>query len=181
MGRNLVYIPSLFVFLCLQVPTALAGNLGILSMRFLGGFFGSPALAVGAGSMVDIFEPKHLPYSLDIWGSLAALGPLLGPLFGGYAFQDQGWRWTIWAVACMAGFTLLVVLVFLPETSADKLLRDKAMRLRRETGDSRWKSASEISGGLTFANTVRIYLVRPFELLILEPIGKSMKIVVASR
>lgn len=45
-GQNLVYIFTLAVFVVLQVPTALAGNLGtLLVFRFLTGFFGSPALA----------------------------------------------------------------------------------------------------------------------------------------
>ena len=44
-GRNPVYISTLIVFVALQVPTALAGNLGtLLAFRFLTGFFGSPAL-----------------------------------------------------------------------------------------------------------------------------------------
>ena len=45
-GRNPVYIATLAVFVALQVPTVLAGNLGtLLAFRFLSGFFGSPALA----------------------------------------------------------------------------------------------------------------------------------------
>lgn len=45
-GRNPVYIATLIIFVCLQVPTALAKNLGtLLAFRFLTGFFGSPALA----------------------------------------------------------------------------------------------------------------------------------------
>ncbi|KAH8805403.1 major facilitator superfamily domain-containing protein [Xylogone sp. PMI_703] len=170
-GRNIVYIPTLVIFLALQVPTALAGNLGtLLSMRFLGGFFASPVLAVGAGSMVDIFESKHLPYALGMWGSMAALGPFLGPLFGGFAFQYHTWRWTIWAVSWMAGFSLCVVFFFLPETSADKLLRDKAARLRKQTGDSKWKSDSERVGRLRLQDVARVYLVRSFALLLFDPI-----------
>jgi MFS transporter, DHA1 family, multidrug resistance protein len=71
----MVYIPTLIVYVALQVPTALAGNLGTLfSMRFLGGFFASPCLAVGGATVIDLFEAKHVPYCLGIWGSLAGLG-----------------------------------------------------------------------------------------------------------
>lgn len=45
-GRNPIYISTLIVFVALQVPAALAKNLGtLLAFRFLTGFFGSPALA----------------------------------------------------------------------------------------------------------------------------------------
>ncbi|KAJ9647931.1 GTPase-activating protein [Coniosporium tulheliwenetii] len=43
-GRNPIYIATLFVFVLFQIPTALAVNLGmLLAFRFLTGFFGSPA------------------------------------------------------------------------------------------------------------------------------------------
>lgn len=172
-GRNLVYLPTLVVFVCLQVPTALAGNLGtFLAMRFLGGFIGSPVMAVGAGSVVDVFEQRHLPYVLGIWGSMAALGPLLGPLFGGFAYQNHGWRWTVWVVLWISGFTLLLIFFCLPETYADKLLRDRAARFREQTGDPNWQSESERKSLLTISDIGRIYILRPFELLVLEPIGE---------
>ena len=45
-GRSPIYILTLIVFVVLQVPTALASNLGmLLAFRFLTGFFGSPVLA----------------------------------------------------------------------------------------------------------------------------------------
>lgn len=167
-----MYIPTLIVYVCLQIPTALAGNLGtLLSMRFLGGLIGSPCLAVGGGSIVDIFEPQYVPYCLGIWGSLAALGPTLGPLFGGFAYQNHDWRWTIWAILWMSGFVLVLSFCFLPETSADKILSDKAARLRKQTGNPKWRSAAERAGTLTLGDAVRIYLIRPFALLIYEPIG----------
>ena len=82
-GRNIVYIPTLFIFVALQVPTALAGNLGtLLSTRFLGGFFASPCLAIGGASIIDLFEPKDVPYCLGIWGALAALCQAQRPILG---------------------------------------------------------------------------------------------------
>lgn len=56
-GRNPVYIATLVVFVALQVPTALAGNLGtLLAFRFLTGLFGSPALATVWRSAMYIFR-----------------------------------------------------------------------------------------------------------------------------
>jgi DHA1 family multidrug resistance protein-like MFS transporter len=142
-------------------------------MRLLGGLVGSPVLAVGAGSMVDVFEPRHLSYCLGIWGSMAALGPLLGPMIGGYAFQNLGsWRWTVWTIAWMSGFVLALIILLLPETSAEKLLSDKARRLRKETEDKNWRTQAEKAGGITLAEAANVYLIRPFALLAYEPIGR---------
>ena len=170
-----MYIPTLFFFVCLQVPTALASDLGtLLAMRFLGGFIASPCLAVGGGSIVDLFEPKHLPYCMGIWGSIAALGPVLGPLFGGFAYQNHGWRWPIWIILWMSSFVLALTFFCLPETSEDKILCDRAARMRKLTGNSNWKAAAERAGGLTVQDAIRVYMVRPFALLVYEPIGECV-------
>ncbi|EXJ89070.1 hypothetical protein A1O3_02134 [Capronia epimyces CBS 606.96] len=170
-GRNLVYIPTLIVFVCLQVPTALAGNLGtLLSMRLLGGIIGSPCMAVGGASIIDVFEPRYVPYCLGTWGCIAGMGPMIGPLIGGFAFQLHNWRWTIWAILWMSAFVLALTFFFLPETSADKILSDKAARLRKQTGNPEWKSATERVGALSLESVARVYLIRPFAMLIYEPI-----------
>lgn len=54
-GRNWVYIPTFFLFVILSIPTALVENYaGLLVLRFLTGFFGSPCLANGGASVGDM-------------------------------------------------------------------------------------------------------------------------------
>ncbi len=55
LGRNPVYMITLFIFAVLQVPLALANNIAtILVLRAITGFFASPALATGAASIGDV-------------------------------------------------------------------------------------------------------------------------------
>ena len=55
LGRNPVYIITLAIFVLLQIPTALAPNIGsLLVLRFLAGFFASPALATGGATIQDM-------------------------------------------------------------------------------------------------------------------------------
>lgn len=54
-GRNLVYAPTFFLFVILSIPTAVVDNYaGLLVLRFLTGFFGSPCLANGGASIGDL-------------------------------------------------------------------------------------------------------------------------------
>lgn len=54
-GRNLVYVPTFFLFVILSIPTAVVDNYaGLLVLRFLTGFFGSPCLANGGASVGDM-------------------------------------------------------------------------------------------------------------------------------
>jgi len=51
-GRNVPYIWTFAIFTILALPTSLVDNLGgLLTLRFLLGFFGSPCLASGGASM----------------------------------------------------------------------------------------------------------------------------------
>lgn len=119
LGRTTVYILSLLVFVALQVPTALAKNLGaLLPLRFLAGFMGSPALATGGASLADMWALEYRAITIGLWSVAAVCGPVLGPLVGGFAVVGKGWTWPIWILLWLGGFTLIFLTFFLPETSA---------------------------------------------------------------
>ena len=67
-GRNIPYISSFALFVILCVPTALVDNYaGLLVLRFLTGFMGSPCLATGGATMQDLYSLLKLPYALTAW------------------------------------------------------------------------------------------------------------------
>lgn len=87
-GRSPPYIITLFLFVVLQPITATVQNVaGLMILRFLAGFIGSPVLATGGASIGDMFTAKTRPYAIGIWGLAAIQGPVLGPLIGGFAIQ----------------------------------------------------------------------------------------------
>ena len=62
-GRNPPYIFTFAIFVILTVPTALVKNFaGLVVLRFLQGFFGSPCLATGGASLQDMFNIVKMPY-----------------------------------------------------------------------------------------------------------------------
>ncbi|PYI31217.1 multidrug resistance protein-like protein [Aspergillus indologenus CBS 114.80] len=180
-GRNPVYIATLIIFVCLQVPTALAKNLGtLLAFRFLTGFFGSPALATGGATISDMFRPAKRAYAIGIWGISAVCGPVIGPLVGGFAAQAKGWTWTIWELMWLSGFSLVMLIFLLPETSSANILYRRARRLRKLTGRENLKCEPEIeSEGLMGRELVMITLVRPLTLNFLEPMVFLLNLYIA--
>ena len=104
----------------------------------------------------------------------------IGPLVGGFAAQYKGWRWTIWELMWLSGFTLIVLIFFLPETSSSNILFRRARRLRRLTGDQKYKSEPEIGAeDMTGKDVVMIALVRPFSLNFQEPIVFLLNLYIA--
>jgi MFS family permease len=93
--------------------------------------------------------------------------PVIGPLIGGFVFQYMGWRWTNWVVMIGAGVGILM-LIIIPETYAPAILRAKAAKKRKDTGDDRWYSRYDDKK--KFWPMMKENLVRPLSMSVKEPI-----------
>lgn len=99
----------------------------------------------------------------------AVAGPVLGPIVGGFAAAANGWRWPIWELAWISGFSSIFLALLLPETLPDTILLKRAKRLRKLTGNENLRSMSEIKQAeMSAGDVAREYLVRPFQLM-MEP------------
>ncbi|PBK69021.1 MFS general substrate transporter [Armillaria solidipes] len=170
-GRNPVYMATLFLFVIFQVPVAVAKNMStVLAFRFLTGFVGSPALATGGASMADVYSTHQFPYVLGIWALGAVAGPITGPVIGGFAAQANGWRWPQYELIWIAGFALIFLLLLLPETYEPTILLKRAQRLRKLTGNQELRSQSEKDKeGESLGAVMQEALIRPF-ILAKEPV-----------
>jgi DHA1 family multidrug resistance protein-like MFS transporter len=170
-GRSPVYAATMAVFTIISLPTALVDNFaGLLVLRFLQGFFGSPCLATGAATMQDMYSLLYLPFALVAWVSAAYCGPALGPLLSGFAVTAKGWRWSLWEILWAAGPVFLLMFLLLPETSTPNILLRRAARLRKLTGDNRILAQSEIDQKNMKPSAIIIdAIVKPIEITIKDP------------
>jgi DHA1 family multidrug resistance protein-like MFS transporter len=179
-GRCKPYIITLFLFVLFQIPTALVSNFAAyLFFRFMAGLVGSPPLATGGASVGDVFAPTKAPLALGLWGLSASAGPVLGPIIGAFAAQGFGydWRWTIWPLLMLSGFTLILLTFSMPESSATNILHRRAERLRQVSGNPHLRSKGEIfAATLTGKEIAMMTFVRPFRLGLFEPIALSINL-----
>ncbi|CAF9904389.1 hypothetical protein IMSHALPRED_000018 [Imshaugia aleurites] len=170
-GRSPVYAVTMFIFVILSIPTALVKNFaGLLVLRFLQGFFGSPCLANGGATMQDMYSLLKLPYALTVWVSAAYCGPALGPLFSGFAVMAKGWRWSLWEILWIAGPVFVLMFLLVPETSTPNILLRRAKRLRALTGDNRLRSQSEIDQKNIKPMRVLVSaFIKPIEITVKDP------------
>ncbi|KAI9809338.1 MAG: hypothetical protein M1825_002630 [Sarcosagium campestre] len=170
-GRNPPYVATFAIFTILCVPTALADNIGgLLFLRFLQGFFGSPCLATAGASFGDMYSLVKLPYAIALWAACATCGPALGPIISGFSVPAQGWRWSLWEILWCSGPIFIMMFVGLPETSSPNILIRRAKRLRKLTGNPNIKSQSEINETNMNATEIVIdYLYKPFQMMFLDP------------
>ena len=170
-GRNPPYIVTFGIFVVLCVPTALIENYaGLLVLRFLQGYFGSPALATGGATMGDMYPMLKLPYLLTFWVAAATCGPALGPIISGFSVPAKNWRWSLWEILWISGPVFLVLFFCLPETSASNILLRRAQRLRLLTRNQHLRSQSEITQSQLTLNEIAIdSLWKPMQILLQDP------------
>ena len=171
-GRNPIFIGTLLVSVLLQLGVIFAKNFGmLLAFRFLTGFVGSPVLATGGAAIADMYEPKKQAYGIGIWGIAAICGPVFGPLVGGFAVENEDWRWPIWELMWLSGSCLVFLTLFLPETSSSNIIYRRTVRYRKVTRCSNLKCQTEIAvEGLTTHAMMQTLLIRPFTIGFTEPI-----------
>lgn len=189
-GRNWVYVPTFFLFVILSIPTAIVKNYaGLLVLRFITGFLGSPCLANGGASVGDIvrkisellveimtanfdlqYSPLQIPIYLSSWTAVWFWGPAIGPVVAGFAIQAKGWRWGLWEVVWLTAPLILFTFFALPETSPDTILHYRAVRLRKLTGRSDLQTKSDIlHEKLSASRILWDALVKPTEIMFKDP------------
>ena len=80
-GRLIIYRLSLPISALFVLGSAVSDSLAsVLVCRFFAGFFGSPALSVGSGTIADIWVPGHRTRATAFFLMAPNLGPSLGTL-----------------------------------------------------------------------------------------------------
>lgn len=145
----------------------------MLIARFLDGLSGSAFLSVAGGTVGDMFNREELELPMLIYTGSPFIGPSIGPLIGGFINQYTNWRWTFYVLLIWSAANLGMICLLVPETYHPVLLRNKARKLRKETGDERWKAPMEKTNK-TIPKTIAYSLLRPFQLLLLEPMCTNL-------
>lgn len=174
-GRNPVYCVSIAISMIWIMASGLAPNFGAqITFRFFAGFSASTPLVCTGGSVADMFSRAEKTWSYPLLAIFGFAGPMLGPVIGAYIGPSTtvSWRWVEWTMLIGSGFTLIVLLLCMPETYSPVLLQWKASHCRRITGDARFRSEHEIAGG-TLLSRFKVSMTRPF-LMLAEPIVMVM-------
>jgi DHA1 family multidrug resistance protein-like MFS transporter len=170
-GRNPVYIITMFLFVIISIPTAFVGNFaGLMVLRFLQGFFGSPCLASGGASIGDMYSLMNLPFAMMAWVAAAYCGPALGPLLSGFAVPVKGWRWSLFESIWASAPVFILMFMFLPETSSATILLRRASRLRKIHNTNRFMSQSELDQRNMRVSDIAVdALIKPMEITVKDP------------
>ena len=65
----------------------------LIVLRFMAGAFGSSPLTNAGGVIADIFNARDRGLALTAFASAPFMGPVFGPIVGGFVAETVGWRW----------------------------------------------------------------------------------------
>ncbi|PSN69427.1 citrinin biosynthesis transporter CtnC [Corynespora cassiicola Philippines] len=171
LGRRTPLFVGYALFALFQIPVAVAQNIATICVgRFLGGFFAAAPLSVVGGALADLWDPIPRAYAICVFAAGGFAGPVAGPIAGGFITESHlGWRWTSWITLIMAALFGAVGLWVIPETSAARILQVRAARLRRESGNPEFHSKAD-ANKFSLETVLSVYLIRPFKMVVQEPI-----------
>lgn len=99
-GRVIIYNVTNALFLIFTVLCAVSQNQSmLLAFRFSSGFVGVATITIGSGTIADIMPREERGKAISIWSVGTILGPMLGPVIGGFVAEAAGWRWMFWAAS----------------------------------------------------------------------------------
>lgn len=164
-GRVPVLQLANLVYLVFNIACGVCTSKGqMLAFRFLSGLGGSAPLALGGGVLSDCWSAEQRGRAISLYSLAPLLGPAVGPLAGGFITENTTWRWAFYATSIADAVIQISGLLFLKETYPQKLLQNKAERLRKETGNMELKTEYD-HPERSLGNTLRRSLLRPFRLL----------------
>jgi MFS family permease len=168
-GRRIIYWTTLPILLAFTAGAGAAQNIQtLLICRFLAGTGGSAAMAVGGGTIADVWDLQKDGGPMALLFVMSAfLGPSLGPLTGAYIIAEYNdWRYSMWVVL-MVGAPILLLALLMKETSKEQILK-----ARRRSKGARLTSlnADRPTHSKTVKEQLTIAFTRPIHMMFTEPL-----------
>jgi DHA2 family multidrug resistance protein len=93
-GRKVVFLISIAGFTVASMLCGIANSLAeIVVFRLLQGLCGAALIPLSQAVVLDIFPPSQVGQVMALWGAGAILGPIFGPVLGGWLTDNFSWNW----------------------------------------------------------------------------------------
>lgn len=87
----------------------------IVLYRVVQGMFGAALVPLSQSVMLDIFPPERRGWAMSLWGLGVMIGPIMGPILGGWLTEYYSWRWIFFINLPFGIATLLGLMAFMDE------------------------------------------------------------------
>ncbi|CAG0945253.1 Multidrug export protein EmrB [Gammaproteobacteria bacterium] len=89
-----VFVASVTLFTLSSLLCGLAWDLGsLIAFRVLQGAVSGPMIPGSQTLLIAIFPPNRRSTALGVWSMTTLIGPVAGPILGGYICDNYHWSW----------------------------------------------------------------------------------------
>lgn len=173
-GRRWVYLTTFPLAMLFTMGVGLSKSMAlVLVLRFFAGYVASPVLAVASGTISDIWggDIVAMSFAVALFCVFSFLGPVVGPIIGGFVAEKKGWPFLMWVNLMWYG-VLYPLVCLCPETYKPIILRTRARK----------RGITVITKKFTWDYTKKVlafFLIKPIEMLMVEPIVTVLLIYIA--
>jgi DHA2 family multidrug resistance protein len=119
LGARRLFVFSVAGFIVASMLCGLAQNLEeMVLFRALQGVAGAFIPPLSQSFMLDTARPSRHPQVMAIWGMGIMIGPILGPILGGWLTESANWRWVFYVNLPFGILALAILLAELPHRVA---------------------------------------------------------------
>jgi DHA2 family multidrug resistance protein len=116
-GRRRLFLASVVGFTVASMLCGMAQSLvQIVLFRILQGMFGAALVPLSQSVLLDVYPKERQGFAMAMWGIAVMVGPVLGPVLGGWLTENYTWRWVFYINLPIGALTFLGIIAFLPET-----------------------------------------------------------------
>lgn len=123
-GRTRVFVLSVAGFTVASVLCGMAQSVGqIVLFRLIQGACGGALVPLSQTVLLELYPGAKRGMALAMWGIGVQVGPVAGPILGGWLTQELSWRWVFYVNVPLGIFATLGFLAFLKETPLNRTMR----------------------------------------------------------
>ena len=123
-GRRQVCIIGVIGFGIASLGCGMADSLlELVLFRTLQGGFGAPLVPVSQSIVLDTYAKRHHGAVIAIYGMGSVLGPIVGPVAGGWLAEAYNWRWVFYMIVPFTLLALLGTLAFIRDRESGSKVR----------------------------------------------------------
>jgi DHA2 family multidrug resistance protein len=102
---------TLFSFLCGASPSFFI----LLAMRAAQGVAAGPMIPLSQSLLLANYPPERRGFANGVWGMTAVVGPIAGPILGGWITDDISWPWIFYINVPVGIFAAAITWIILRE------------------------------------------------------------------
>lgn len=125
-GRRKLFALGVTVFTLASVLCGVSGWLGdlvgvsganaLIFARVIQGVGGALMMPQSLSLLTVVFPAEKRGAAFGIWGSIVALGAVIGPVLGGYIVTDYAWEWVFLINVPVGIAAVIATFIFVPES-----------------------------------------------------------------